>query len=49
MRVEFSKEFEKTVRKLSGKMLDSVRNVSLSGAQRSGIRQEDGKESEKKR
>lgn len=49
MRVEFSKEFEKAVRKLSGKMLDSVRNVSLSGAQRSGIRQEDGKESEKKR
>ncbi|MEJ8762653.1 hypothetical protein WKU26_04430 [Phocaeicola sp. HCN-40430] len=26
MRVEFSKEFEKAVRKLSGKMLDSVRN-----------------------
>ena len=25
MRVEFSKEFEKSVRKLSGKMLDSVR------------------------
>ena len=24
MRVEFSKEFEKAVRKLSGKMLDSV-------------------------
>ena len=27
MRVEFSKEFEKAVRKLSGKMLDSVRQV----------------------
>lgn len=28
MRVEFSKEFEKAVRKLSGKMLDSVRQSS---------------------
>lgn len=27
MRVEFSKEFEKAVRKLSGKMLDSVRQA----------------------
>lgn len=27
MRVEFSKEFEKAVRKLSGKMLDSVREA----------------------
>ena len=27
MRVEFSKEFEKAVRKLSGKMLESVRNT----------------------
>ena len=27
MRVEFSKEFEKAVRKLSGKMLDSVRQM----------------------
>lgn len=27
MRVEFSKEFEKSVRKLSGKMLDSVREA----------------------
>lgn len=27
MRVEFSKEFEKAVRKLSGKMLESVRQV----------------------
>ncbi len=27
MRVEFSKEFEKEVRKLSGKMLDSVRET----------------------
>lgn len=27
MRVEFSKEFEKTVRKLSGKMLESVREA----------------------
>ncbi|WP_317218617.1 hypothetical protein [Bacteroides caecigallinarum] len=27
MRVEFSKEFEKAVRKLFGKMLDSVRQV----------------------
>lgn len=27
MRVEFSKEFEKAVRKLSGKMLDSVRET----------------------
>ena len=27
MRVEFSKEFEKAVRKLSGKMLDSVRHT----------------------
>lgn len=98
MRVEFSKEFEKAVRKLSGKMLDSVRQavqevinagnieeltdckklvdyefiyrlrigsyraffsyhvqivddcvVSLSGTQRSGIRQEDGKEPAKER
>lgn len=27
MRVEFSKEFEKAVRKLSGKMLESVREA----------------------
>jgi len=27
MRVEFSKEFEKAVRKLSGKMLDSVLDI----------------------
>ena len=27
MRVEFSKEFEKSVRKLSGKVLDSVRSA----------------------
>lgn len=27
MRVEFSKEFEKSVRKLSGKMLESVREA----------------------
>lgn len=27
MKVEYSKDFEKTVRKLSGKMLDSVREV----------------------
>lgn len=29
MRVEFSKEFEKAVRKLSGKMLESVRETVL--------------------
>ena len=27
MKVEYSKDFEKTVRKLSGKLLDSVREV----------------------
>lgn len=27
MRVEFSKEFERTARKLSGKMLESVRTA----------------------
>ena len=42
MRVEFSKEFEKAVRKLSGKMLDSVRNSVQEVINAGSIEETDG-------
>ena len=42
MRVEFSKEFEKAVRKLSGKMLESVREAVQEVMDAENIEETDG-------